>query len=149
MPFRHYLTTNFNRRPALWQVQECRRHEEQVQGWRAQDVFDMTSLLRHVPWETNETKKNISQDGVNLSEFAVGNNAAQFCTEPQRSQLSHCLLFRSGVSNQGQFSFNTAAHQLIQQHIALFLWNIQNKIRPSPPNSSTFLYVDAATCFGS
>lgn len=36
----------------------------------------MTSLLRHVPRETNETVKNISQYRVNLSEFAAGNTEA-------------------------------------------------------------------------
>ena len=39
----------------------------------------MASLLRRVPRETNETKKNISKDDVNLSEFAAGNTETQFC----------------------------------------------------------------------
>jgi hypothetical protein len=39
----------------------------------------MTSLLRRVPRETNETKKHISQDDFNLSEFSAGETEAQLC----------------------------------------------------------------------
>jgi len=71
-------------------------NKEHVQSWRAEDVVDMTSLLRHVPRETNESKKNISQDGVNLSQFAAGNTEAQFCTSAttQSAQLLSSVQIR-------------------------------------------------------
>jgi hypothetical protein len=94
MSFRHYLTTNFIRRPELRQVdRNVALNEEQLQGGRAEDVADMTSLLRHVPRETNEAKKNISQDGVNLSEFAAGKTEAHLYTSAatQSAQLLYAV----------------------------------------------------------
>jgi hypothetical protein len=52
-------------------------NEEQMQGWGAEDVVDMTSLLRHVHRETNKAKKNVNQEGVNLSEAVAGNTETQ------------------------------------------------------------------------
>jgi len=76
LSFRRYLTTNVNRRPQLRPVEEWRPKWQQVQSWRAENVVDMTSLLRYVPRESKETKKNRSQYGVKVSEFAAGDTEA-------------------------------------------------------------------------